>query len=72
MAAAAKAISSRAARKATAEAIIMDAVAEAVADTAEVAVEAEHSRALTCTIRWNLVSSKSTAGRTDATAAIID
>ena len=45
--AAAEAISSRAARKATAVAIIMDAAAEAVANTAKVAVGAEPSRALT-------------------------
>ena len=50
-AATAEAINGRAASKATAEAITMEAATEAVADAAEVALEAELNRALTCTMR---------------------
>ena len=67
-----KAISSREASRASAAAITMDVAAEAVADTVEVAMGSEPSRALTRTMRLNIASSKSTAGRTDATAAIMD
>ena len=54
-----------------AAAITMDVAAEAMADAAAAAVEAEHSRARTPTTKLNLESSRSTAGRTDATAAIM-
>ena len=64
-------ISSRAASRAMAAAIIMDMAVEAAADAAVVAVEAEPSRARTPTTKLNLESSRSTAGRTDATAAIM-